>query len=544
MISSVKVNLIFFVFVYLYLGIVPLFSATKIIEYEEDTDTNFDNPERGDRNGNTLERSYMDLENFNDNDVISQNWLDDRRDEFQEALRDGKKLVPRFHYMWGCETHKEAPLDRILKHIEQLEPLLRENSDLIALVETGFIGLWGEWHYFGCNDQYDLLNPENQKQILFKLLSVLPEDRMVVLRYNWYKREIFGTDEPLGPDSAFSGSYRARVGHQNDCFGYNESDRGTYQGGGDFIEDQKNYLSLDNRYVPQEGETCGTSSYSACGTAEVDLERMHWDFVSSGGLHGQWEDQGCEKKIHMYFGYRIALRNAALPDRVRTGDQFIGSINLQNVGWGKIYNPRGCELVFKNVANSETITVPIAIDPRRWCMTDSVVTQKINVSLPADMEEGTYKVYLNLPDISERLHDRKEYSIRLANKNVWEDATGYNSLDHEVFVSPTVEGTAINHEDINMMPKLTLENLQVKQQGKLMLVTFDNKTATPVLLEVLTLSGSKVWSQTLSSRSAGTQNAMVEGLSTGMYMLKATFQNSVLSENVIPIDMNRFMFLK
>jgi len=38
------------------------------------------------------------------------------------------------------------------------------------------------------------------------------------------------------------------------------------------------------------------------------------------------------------------------------------------------------------------------------------------------------------------LHNRPEYSIRLANTGVWEDSTGYNSLLHQVVISNQVSG--------------------------------------------------------------------------------------------------------
>ena len=42
--------------------------------------------------------------------------------------------------------------------------------------------------------------------------------------------------------------------------------------------------------------------------------------------------------------------------------------------------------------------------------------------------KGDYKVYLNLPDPMPNLHDNPDFSIRLANKDMWEEETGYNYL--------------------------------------------------------------------------------------------------------------------
>jgi hypothetical protein len=45
-----------------------------------------------------------------------------------------------------------------------------------------------------------------------------------------------------------------------------------------------------------------------------------------------------------------------------------------------------------------------------------------------------YDVLLGLPDPTASLHDRPEYAIQLANKNVWESSTGFNNLGHKLEV--------------------------------------------------------------------------------------------------------------
>ena len=96
--------------------------------------------------------------------------LDDYRDqpldpavltEIDDALglaRDaGLKVVPRFYYA-DAGDQPDAPLDRILGHIDQLGPILADNEDVIAVVQAGFIGAWGEWH----SSQNGLDNPTDR----------------------------------------------------------------------------------------------------------------------------------------------------------------------------------------------------------------------------------------------------------------------------------------------------------------------------------------------------------------------------------------------
>jgi hypothetical protein len=416
------------------------------IRFEPD-DANFPNPERGyyitnlspdalraaRTEGITLVRKYYILEAYCDTDVLPQSVFDKVNEDAATLREAGAKLIPRFAYNFGaCKT---PPVERILKHIEQLAPTLRTNSDIIAFIECGLIGRWGEWHFWNCKETNSVNNPDARKAVLLKLLAAAP-DRMVALRYNRHKREIFG-ETPLGPESAFNGSDAARTGGHNDCVGYDAGDRGSYKED-QSLEWQKNYLNQDNRYVPQGGESCGVSSYSECEKAVEDLKRMHWDTININfhrGVIKQWKQGDCFDTIAKHLGYRLLMTSAELPDAVKAGGNFSGTINLVNVGWGKIYNRRDCELVFRNVETKKQFTVKLANDPRRWCMTDSPVAVNLSAPIPVATPEGKYAVYLNLPDPAGSLRHRSEYAIRLANKSVWEESTGHNSLLHEVNIS-------------------------------------------------------------------------------------------------------------
>ena len=56
------------------------------------------------------------------------------------------------------------------------------------------------------------------------------------------------------------------------------------------------------------------------------------------------------------------------------------------------------------------------------------------VNLAADMPTGRYTAFLHLPDPDVRLDGRPEYAIRLANRQMWDEATGYNRLPAEIEV--------------------------------------------------------------------------------------------------------------
>lgn len=51
----------------------------------------------------------------------------------------------------------------MVHHIAQLAPVLKKNADVIATVQEGFIGLWGEGYY---SDYFSTPNPDEPGAML------------------------------------------------------------------------------------------------------------------------------------------------------------------------------------------------------------------------------------------------------------------------------------------------------------------------------------------------------------------------------------------
>ena len=200
-----------------------------------------------------IQRIYT-IPQFN-NSPLSDDFLFSVKSDLNAARDGGVKLVQRFSYT-DNQNGADAPLNIIQTHINQLKPIWAENYDVIVYIEAGFIGAWGEWYY----SSNGLNNTENRKNVLFSILDALPKERAVVVRTPDYKRKIFTDNNPILLDSAFNQSYKSRTGAHNDCFLASATDYGTYLDNS--IEGDKNYLSQDNMFVPQGGETCNPSQFS------------------------------------------------------------------------------------------------------------------------------------------------------------------------------------------------------------------------------------------------------------------------------------------
>ncbi|RZJ38269.1 MAG: DUF4874 domain-containing protein, partial [Brevundimonas sp.] len=70
---------------------------------------------------------------------------------FGRARRAGIKLIVRASYNdpqgeTGYRDARDAPLAIVERHLAQLTPVFAANQDVIAVVQAGLIGAWGEWH--------------------------------------------------------------------------------------------------------------------------------------------------------------------------------------------------------------------------------------------------------------------------------------------------------------------------------------------------------------------------------------------------------------
>ncbi len=438
---------------------VPLGTAAQTVQTEyAASDEIFANPERGFYSHRSVQAegaplSRVDLENLRDEDdvtlILRIYYLKKFRDaplseeqlelfpKDMAALRDaGSKAILRFAYS-GNENEPDAPLATIEQHLDQLQPLFHENKDVVAAVEAGFIGAWGEWYYSSNN----LNNTENRRAVTEKWLSVLPTDRMVQVRTPMYKKAIYDRTTPLRPEEAYMGTNFARTGHHNDCFLASSTDYGTYA---DVVRD-KIYLADDTRFTTMGGETCNPNPpRSECGTALLELERFHWSYLNQdyhNTVLQNWRTGGCMDEVQRRLGYRLRLLDSVLPTEVKPGGAYAVDLRIVNEGFAAPYNPRRLEVVLRERQSGARHVVVLDEDPRFWAAGDSARISA-TVGVPADLPEGTYDVLLNLPAPERSIYARPEYAVRLANADVWEAETGYNSLLVATDVTAEASGDA------------------------------------------------------------------------------------------------------
>lgn len=429
-----------------------------------DETTNFCNPERGfyihseqkvtsdgqtnlsqstfagaRKSGNTLLLRLYYFDNFRTKE-LPQAVLDQISSDFGLFRQNGCKAVLRFAYTNDNDSYpiKDGSPDIWKRHLEQLKPILHDNADVIAVVQAGFLGAWGEW-YFSSTGTGEEIKQSVKNDLINELLNAVPASRAIQLRTPDYKRDYLGIKEPLPDSEAFSGTPRARLGHHNDAFLYQSDNMGTYSN----RKVDMDYLDQECLYLPNGGETdvCEESVYKKWATgdkAQAEMAKLHYSYLNQGYCSttlDHWRKDGSFDILSRHMGYRFQLMEATLPDVQRPNESLPVKLTIKNVGYASPYNERHAYFVL--IGENKTYSFPLDSDPRLWAPNSGVTIIEESLPLPEDIDEGTYQTALWLPDDGERIKNDSRFAIRLANVNTWDDQTGYNNLGLPINISST-----------------------------------------------------------------------------------------------------------
>jgi len=151
-------------------------------------------------------------------------------------------------------------------------------------------------------------------------------------------------------------------------------------------------------------------------------------------------------------GYRLSLESGAYSASANPGGPIEATFVVRNDGYAAPFNPRGLVLVLRHSSLGTTYVANLPDDPRRFAP-GATTTVSRRFCLPTAMAEGSYALLLGLPDPVPALADRPEYAIRLANQNLWEAGTGYNSLNHTLTVTANATAASCGADDLALVQK-------------------------------------------------------------------------------------------
>jgi Domain of unknown function (DUF4832)/Domain of unknown function (DUF4874) len=427
--------------------------------------------------------AYVDLRPYVNTSVLPQSFLDKIHADLDSARAAGVKVILVHSYDVNGVDGVDAELPVMIGHMQQLRDVYYHNADVIAFMEIGFIGRWGEMH--SSSHGYDT-NPAAYRQIVDAVATMLPPSRMIGVRVPWkHAKYYYGTPDTAVVDfsTAWNGSLRSRIGWYNDAMLTNDGDGGTFDGECRTY-DATNGVCNDtaiwrpwtarfSKYTWAGGETSQIALESDTTSpafnyrarrwvrtfcqdtvhAIGDLYRFHYSYMNKDWNGPMWPNstdiaQNISKGTYRgqtlaywyrrILGYRFELVNAVLSASAAPGGTFRLRFTVRNSGTSSPQNPRGLEFVLKGPVERKInlYRFKTTCDPRTWSGSNAITTVDTTFTLPADLPAGTYTPYLSLPDTCRSIYSRPEFAIRFANENVWEPATGYNNLLASIVIQP------------------------------------------------------------------------------------------------------------
>ena len=467
------------------------------IDYSETLDT-FDNPERGfytylyhnfKVSNNEEPKAYLLEGNLihlrlgigafsgkvnKDKDLeLSEDMLNMFDNILKKIKANGATAIVRFAYdNFEGDENLEPSLDMILKHIEQICPILTENKDAISYIELGFFGPWGEMH------TSDISTPANVTKALNVMLENTPEELKIGVRQPKYYVDFAGVDrEKLNENITVKGTKEYRVGLFNDGYLGSHSDLGTFENREteiSWLENQALHTLYGGEVVgtrgSQENDKINTAEYMSKEAFRTHTTYLNYDYDKS--VINSWKDEIYngddelykEKSGYLYIanhmGYRFVLRNSNITVE---NNKINFSFSIENVGFANLVNSKVVSLVLEN--DSSKFEFATDLDATIW---NSKSTSNINVTLtvPDNFEEAKYNVYLRISKYGDYLNDNNYQCIRLANNNIWDETLGANYIGEFIFEkenipepdNPNIPDTP----DVPEIPKINTEDLGYK----------------------------------------------------------------------------------
>ncbi|NDV46729.1 DUF4832 domain-containing protein [Paludibacter sp. 221] len=395
----------------------------------------------------TLTQLYMYLQEFREVDVIPESAINNIKTLFQTLRDSGYKAILRFAYRNEHTLPKNLypTAERTLKHAQQLAPVITENIDVISVIQSGFIGQWGEWT--------PSFSTSENNAIMKALLAGIPEGYGMEMRYcsrkNGLKPEISADD------------YN-RIGFNNDYFTGGQHPMAC--GGSDFgcpKDDQYKQVAKESfdayvsGEVPHEGKTDPTwgldfmldtdglfpilklHHYVAMDITQnfynnikywrtvkvypAKLERLGIFFDQDYFKEdGKFVIRSFYQFVRDHLGYRLNVKEATFN---KDGEKLQYDIRVTNTGFATVHNPKSVFLVL--IDSNNQIAKEIKLDdvnPKAWQpwavdKPDELLVHTISGSVNPQVAAGTYKVGLTVLDNEVSIKDLPEYQIKFSTDN-------------------------------------------------------------------------------------------------------------------------------
>ncbi|MDE5854730.1 MAG: DUF4832 domain-containing protein [Ruminococcus sp.] len=409
-----------------------------------------------DDSGNYTEGTDYDLDN-----AFFSSW-----DKTLQNCRDNGCMVAlRFRYdANGRDNPEPASFEQVLHHIEQIKNsgLLEKYSDIIAYVESGFVGKWGEQH----GGKYTSV--QYKARLLEAMLQTVPAPIPVTVRTpdifaEWagIKRADLADTELINnlTESEYTSDIQAnknRIGLYDDGYMGSNSDLGTYANrdvetdwlhnqtftsyfGGEFSGN----LSFAQQYDTYLPENSIPEMYKThLSYINSNIFQLYKDYTFSENYdtvdadNSAYYGQTVYQFIRDHLGYRFVLRKSELTSQTIQGGEAEVNFEIENTGFsGVIPDVQSYVILEKDgiytLAESD-------INCHNW-NSCTVSSETLNIKLPNNLPAGEWNVYLKLSMGTDAdIKNMNSRSIRFANEDIWNGSLGANYMG-SVYVTESAE---------------------------------------------------------------------------------------------------------
>jgi Domain of unknown function (DUF4832)/Domain of unknown function (DUF4874) len=279
----------------------------------------------------------------------------------------GRKVIFRPRYdtpdkegeLNDCKVFQAKSEQRMRRHVKAIASMLAEFKDVVAFVEAGYLGRWGEWHWSGyeAKNAPVLSHPDQRRAFLAYVIDTYRGaglHRYVEVRRPLFAKEMFDTHPKQSPF----------IGYYNDCFMTNATEQGTYST--NFADEPDifpsedaaiNWLKAKSLEVPFGGETCGVPAdkprWASCANmtgGQSEPAALHMSYLHAGFAEeakSTWVKGGCYDEIKSRLGYRFEVVSVSYQPQAAAGTPVTVSVRLKNAGWARMHNPRRAYFILR-----------------------------------------------------------------------------------------------------------------------------------------------------------------------------------------------------
>ncbi|MBR6996413.1 MAG: DUF4832 domain-containing protein [Ruminococcus sp.] len=391
---------------------------------------------------------------------LDQTFFDSWRQTFDNCRKNGCMIAVRFRYdAVGKENPEPASFDKVLAHIKQIKDskILSDNEDILAYVESGFVGKWGEQH----GGKYTTV--DYKTRLLSAMLNAVPEPIPVTVRTpdtfanliglsradladdKYYKRYSFSDPDVVVDPFPCILDFE-RVGLYDDGYMGSDSDLGTYADreietewlsrvthntyfGGEFSGDI-DYAKQFNTYLPENAipEMYKTRlSYINGNIFQLYKDYTFGEEYSVEGIdNSAYYGQSVFQFIRDHIGYRFVVRKAENTAQTAQGGDVRMKFDLENTGFGEVVFPTRQKVMLEK--DGVIYSTNVSFNGGAEWDTVRNISNDLSIKLPDSIAPGEWNIYLRITPAVSNIGHTPKYGIRFANDGIWNAQLGANYM--------------------------------------------------------------------------------------------------------------------